>query len=40
MAMKQSIIYPWKALRRVLTYVARGHRTCLGFVEPTIAIQG
>ena len=30
----------WKALRRVLTYVTRGHRTCLGFVEPTIAIQG
>jgi len=31
----------WKALRlRVLTYVTRGHRSCLGFVEPTIAIQG
>jgi len=30
----------WKALRRVLTYVTRGQRTCLGFVEPTIAIQG
>ena len=30
----------WKALRRVLTYVAHGHRTCLGFVEPTIAFQG
>jgi len=30
----------WKALRRVLTYVTRGHRTCLGFVEPTVAIQG
>ena len=30
----------WKALGRVLTYVTRGHRTCLGFVEPTIAIQG
>jgi len=27
----------WKVLRRVLTHVTRGPRTCLGFVEPTIA---
>ena len=32
----------WEALRRILTYVTRGDRTCLGFVEPTatVAIQG
>jgi len=39
-AQKYEAAEAWKAIRRVLTDVTRGHRACLAFVEPTIAIQG